>query len=174
MPTYRKVLAVVAGLSAIGCTQSGEAAAKAEGLAKLSPDAFSHDDQAAISDQGCLGSSGVLITANSIGPVGVGNPLRQLRQRCRVALINVPQAVAIQRPVLGVSVSGGLIVFTVEGRDSVVETVGSSSPAFRTSNGIGVGTPARGLSFRKGRVCFVRDSSQVTRVIISRKTLPCG
>ena len=174
MLTYWKALIVIIGLSAAaGCTQSGEAAAKTEGLAALSPDVFSHDDQAAISDQGCLGGSGVLITGTSIGPIAVGTPLRQLRQRCRVAMVNVPQSVAIQGPVLGVSVSGGLVVFTVAGKDSVVETVGSSNPAFRTANGIGVGTPARGLSFKKGRVCFVRDSTRITRVIISRRALTC-
>ena len=174
MPSYGRVFALLTGLLAAGaCTQSGEAAAKADDLARLSPDIFSHDDQQAISDQQCLGGAGVMITATSIGPVTVGTPLSRLRQRCRVALINVPQSVTIQEPVFGVSVAGGLIVFTVAGKDSVIETVGSSNPAFRTSNGIGVGTPARGLSFRKGRVCFVHDSTQITRILISRRTLAC-
>jgi hypothetical protein len=173
MRSYGKVLTLLLGLSASGCTQSGEAAAKEDDFARLSPEVFSHDDQAAIADQACLGNTGVLITATSIGPVAVGTPLSQLRKRCRVALIKVPQSVAIQGPVFGVSVTGGLIVFTVAGKDSVIETVGSSNPAFRTSNGIGVGTPARGLSVKKGRVCFVRDSTQVTRVIISRRPAAC-
>ena len=173
MRSYRKVLTVLLGLSATGCTQSGEAAAKGDDFASLSPEVFSHADQVAISDQRCLGNTGVLITATSIGPVAVGTPLGQLRKRCRVALIKVPQSVAIQGPVLGVSVSGGLIVFTVAGKDSVIETVGSSNPAFRTSNGIGVGTPAHGLSVKKGRACFVRDSIQITRVIISRRPVNC-
>ena len=154
-----------------GC-RDGEAA-NADDVARRSPDVFSHSDPAAISDQPCLGPTGVLITATSIGPVTVGTPLSRLRQRCRIAMVKVPQSVAIQGPVFGVSVTGGLIVFTVAGRDSLVETVGSSSPAFRTSNGIGVGAPARGLSFKKGRVCFVRDSIQVTRVIVSRRELTC-
>jgi hypothetical protein len=173
MPSYVKALAVVIGLAAAGCTNNGEAAANPDDVAKLSPDVFSHSDPVAISDQTCLGSNGVLITATSIGPVTVGTPLSRLRQRCPIALIKVPQSVAIQGPVLGVSVAGGLIVFTVAGKDSLIETVGSSNPAFRTSNGIGVGTPARGLSFRKGRVCFARDSTQVTRVIVSRRELTC-
>jgi len=173
MPRYGKVLTVLLCLVAADCTENGEAAAKADDFARLSPEVFSHDDQAAIADEACLGKAGVLITATSIGPVAVGTPLSQLRKRCRVALIKVPQSVAIQGPVLGVSVSGGLIAFTVVGKDSVIETVGSSNPAFRTSNGIGVGTPARGLSVRKGRVCFVRDSTQVTRVIISRRPVTC-
>ena len=173
MPNYGKVLAVIAGLSATSCTQSGESAAKADDLAKLSPDIFSHDDRVAITDQACLGGTGVLITANSIGPLTLGTPLSQVRKRCPVALVNVPQSVTIQGPVFGVSVAGGLIVFTVAGKDSVIETVGSSNPAFRTSNGIGVGTPARGLSFRKGRVCFAHDSTRITRVLISRRTLTC-
>jgi hypothetical protein len=172
MPSYGKVLAVIIALSTVeGCT--GGEAAKADDVTKLSPEVFSHDDQVAISDQACLNATGVLITAVSIGPVAVGTPLRQLRQRCPVAVIKVPQSVAIQGPVLGVSVTGGLIVFTVASKDSLIETVGSSSPAFRTSNGIGVGTPARGLTFRKGRACFVHDSTQVTRVIISRRELTC-
>ena len=173
MPSYGKVLTAVICLSAVGsCTQNGEAA-KANDVARLSPDVFSHDDQVAISDQPCLGPTGVLITGTSIGPVAVGTPLSRLRKRCPIAVIKVPQSVAIQEQVLGVSVTGGLIVFTVAGKDSLVETVGTSSPAFRTSNGIGVGTPARGLSFRKGRVCFVRDSIQVTRILISRRELTC-
>ncbi len=172
MPSYGKVLTVVLGLAMVGgCTDHD--AAHADDVAKLSPDVFSHDDQIAITDQPCLSSTGVLITATSIGPVAVGTSLSVLRQRCPVAMINVPQSVAIQGPVLGVSVTGGLIVFTVAGKDSLIETVGTSSPAFRTSNGIGVGTPARGLSFRKGRVCFLRDSIQITRIIISRRELPC-
>jgi len=173
MPSYRKVLAVIAGLACLGCTENGEAAAKADDLEKLSADAFSHDDQAAITDQGCLGRTGVLITATSIGPVAVGTPLNQLRRRCRIALIKVPESVATQGPVLGVSVSGGLIAFTVSGKDSIIETVGTSSPAFRTSNGIGAGSPARGLSLRNSRVCFVHDSSQITRVIVSRGAISC-
>jgi hypothetical protein len=173
MPSYGKVLVVFASLSVVGCTQDGEAAAKADDFARLSPDVFSHDDQAAIADQDCLGRTGVLITATSIGPVTVGTPLSQLRKRCRVASVNVPQSVAVQGPVMGVSAGGGLIVFTVAGKDSVIETAGSSNPAFRTSNGIGVGTAARGLSVRQPRVCFVRDSSRVTRVIVSRRALSC-
>lgn len=172
MPSYWKILAVIIAVSAVASCTDGEAA-KVDDRAKISPDAFSHDDQVAISDQPCLGPTGVLITAVSIGPVEVGTPLSRLRQHCRVAAIDVPQSVAIQGPMFGVSVTGGLIVFTVVGRDSLIETVGSSSPAFRTSNGIGVGTPARGLSFKKGRVCFIHDSTQVTRVIISRRELTC-
>jgi hypothetical protein len=172
MPSYSKVLTVIMGLSMVGGCTEGEAA-KANDVAKLSPDVFSHGDPVAISDQPCLEPKGVLITAASIGPVTVSTPLSRLRQRCRVAVIKVPQSLAIQEPVFGVSVTGGLIVFTVAGRDSLIETVGSSSPAFRTSNGIGVGTPSRGLTFRKGRVCFVHDSTQVTRVIISRRELTC-
>ena len=173
MPSYGKVLAALICLAATDCTRDGEAAVNADDVAKLSPDIFSHGDPVAISDQACLGPTGVLITAVSIGPVAVGTPLKQLRLRCPVAVINVPHSVAIQGPVLGVSVTGGLIAFTVVGKDSVIETVGSSSPAFRTSNGIGVGTPARGLSFRKGRVCFVHDATQITRVIVSRRELTC-
>ena len=173
MPSYGKVLAVFICLAAAGCSQDGEAAANSDDVAKLSPEVFSHGDPVAVGDQSCLSSNGVLITATSIGPVTVGTPLSRLRQRCRIALVKVPQSVAIQGPVLGVSVTGGLIVFTVAGKDSLIETVGSSNPAFRTSNGIGVGAPARGLSFRKGRVCFVRDSTRITRVIVSRRELTC-
>ena len=164
----------MAGLALIaGCTGNGDAAAKPDSAAALSPDVFSHTDPATIVDQPCLGSSGVLITANRIGPVAVGTPLSRLRRRCQIALVKVPSSVAIQGPVFGVSVTGGLIIFTVAGKDSVIETVGTSSAAFRTSNGIGVGTPSRGLSFNSGRVCFQRDSVQVTRVLISRRELPC-
>ena len=172
MPSYAKVLAVAIGLAAVGGCTDGEAA-RANDVAKLSPDVFSHDDQVAIGDQPCLGTTGVLITAASIGPVAVGTPLNRLRQRCPVAVIKVPQSVAINGPMLGVSVTGGLIVLTVAGKDSLIETVGTSSPAFRTTNGIGVGSLARGLSSKKGRVCFVHDSTQVIRIIISRRELAC-
>ena len=172
MPNYGKVRAVVAGLALAGC-RNGEAAPNPDDLMTLSPEIYSHADPAAIGDQSCLGSSGVLITARGIGPVSVGVPLSALRRRCQIALVKVPSSVAIKGPVFGVSVTGGLIIFTVAAKDSIIETVGTSSPAFRTSNGIGVGTPARGLSFKKGRVCFLHDTLQVTRVLISRHALGC-
>lgn len=175
MTSYRRVCRALS-LTAVafaGCSRGGDAAPKPEDLAALSPEVFSHGDQASIADESCLGNTGVLITANSIGPVTVGAPLSALRQRCQIALVKVPASVAIQGPVLGVSVSGGLIIFTVSGKDSVVETVASSSPAFRTSNGIGVGTPVLGLSFRRGRLCFRHDSTRVTEVFISRHGITC-
>lgn len=143
-------------------------------MAALAPDAFSHTDQAAINDRSCFSPDGVLITARSIGPVTVGTPLSKLRQRCEIAMVKVPSSMAIQGPVLGVSVGGGLILFTVSSRDSVIETAVSSSPAFRTSNGIGVGTPVRGLSYTAGRICFKHDSTQVTSIVISRHPITCG
>jgi hypothetical protein len=177
MPRCVKAYAVIvafAGLPMIqGCTQRGEAAPNPDDLATLSPDVFSHVDVAEIVDQRCIGTTGVLITASAIGPVTVGTPLSRLRQRCAITLVRVPPSVAIRGPVFGVSVSGGLIVFTVSGRDSVIETAGSASPAFRTSNGIGVDTPARGLSYKRGRVCFQRDSTRITRVFVSRHAITC-
>lgn len=174
MQSYGKAYVVLAGFAAItSCTRKGDAAANPDSAAALSPDVFSHTDPATIVDQPCLGSTGVVITADAIGPVSVGTPLSRLRRRCQIALVKVPTSVAIQGPVFGVSVTGGLIIFTVAGQDSVIETVGTSSPAFRTSNGIGVGTPSRGLSFSRGRVCFVHDAVQVSRVLISRAKLSC-
>jgi len=174
MQGYGKVCALLAGIAVItSCSRNGDGGANAGDTAALSPDVFSHTDPATIVDQPCLGNTGVLITANAIGPVRVGTPLSTLRHRCQIALVKVPSSVAIQGPVFGVSVTGGLIIFTVAGKDSVIETIGTSSPAFRTSNGIGVGTLSRGLSFSRGRVCFQRDSVQVTRVLISRRALSC-
>src|SRR5436305_14687166 len=112
MPSYRKVLTVIMGLSMVGGCTEGEAA-KANDVAKLSPEVFSHGDPVAISDQPCLAPTGVLITAASIRPVTVSTPWSRLRQRCRVAVINVPQALAIQEPLLGVSVTGGSLAFTL-------------------------------------------------------------
>jgi len=174
MQGYGRVCALLVGIAAIAsCSRNSGNEANAGDTAALSPDVFSHSDPATIVDQPCLGSTGVLITANAIGPVGVGTSLSRLRQRCQIALVKVPSSVAIHGPVFGVSVTGGLIIFTVAGKDSVIETIGTSSPAFRTSNGIGVGSPSRGLSFNKGRVCFQHDSIQVTRVLISRGELSC-
>ena len=174
MQSYGKVCALLAGITLIAsCSRNGDGDANPRDTAALSPDVFSHTDPATIVDQPCLGSAGVLITANAIGPVRLGAPLSRVRQRCQIALVKVPSSVAIQGPVFGVSVTGGLIIFTVAGKDSVIETVGTSSPAFRTANGIGVGSPSLGLSFSRGRVCFHRDSVQVTRVLISRGELSC-
>ena len=174
MSPYGKVFAIFTALAAIGGCRNGKAAPNPEAMATLSPDAFSHTDQAVVNDQSCLGEAGVLITANGIGPVGVGTRLSKLRQRCQIAMVKVPSSMAIQGPVLGISVGGGLILFTVSSKDSVIETAISSSPAFRTSNGIGVGTPARGLSYAAGRICFKHDSIQVTTVIISRHPINCS
>src|SRR4051812_10616227 len=106
MPSYSKVCLALASLSvAVGC-RNGEAAPNPEEMATLSPEVFSHTDQAVINDRSCLAGAGVLITANGIGPVVVGTPLSKLRRRCQIAMVKVPSSMAIQGPVLGVSVGG--------------------------------------------------------------------
>src|SRR5690242_6011263 len=174
MSSYGKAVTLAISLSGVMACRNGEAAPNPDEMATLSPEVFSHTDPAVINDQACLGGGGVLITANGIGPVTVGTTLSRLRKRCQIAMVKVPSSMAIQGPVLGVSVGGGLILFTVSSKDSLIETAVSSSPAYRTSNGIGVGTPVRGLSYAAGRICFKHDSTRVTSVVISRHPITCG
>src|SRR2546423_2085 len=140
----------------IACSDHGSANPPADELSKISPEIFSHADPTLPDDARCAGQDGIVIAATSIGPVHLNRPLKSLRQSCAVALIKVPASVAIKGPVLGVSVAGGLIVFTVSGKDSVIETAGTSSPAFRTEAGAGAGSGVRPLPPARSTTCFRR------------------
>lgn len=164
--------AMTATIAVFGCGDRGSSGPGTDELTKLSPEVFSHTDEASAEDAKCVDGDGILITATGIGPIQLGRQLKTIRARCAIALVKVPASVAIKGPVFGVSVSGGLILFTVAGTDSTVETAGTSSPAFRTRNGIGVGTtisqvpPIRTL-------CFKRASTRVIEVFASRRPLQC-
>lgn len=164
-------LALVVATTA--CRDHGSAGPSGDEWAKVSPESFSHTDAAYAQDETCSGPEGILISATSIGPVRLGRPLSSLRERCEIAQVKVPGSISISGPVLGVSVDGGLILFTVAGRDSAVQTAATSSAAFRTPNGIGVGSSIKTFAPRTSSLCFRRDSARVTAVLISRRPGRC-
>jgi hypothetical protein len=164
---------LIATALALGCRDRGPPDPNADELARLSPEVFSHADEASAEDARCLGAEGILISATSIGPVRLGRTLQSLRQSCPITQVKVPATTHVEGPVLGISASGGLILFTVAGNDSAVTTAGTSSPGFRASNGVGVGSVVRETPARAGTVCFKRDSGKVDEVFISRRPLKC-
>src|SRR5256714_622702 len=158
----------------LACSDRGSGNPPAEELSRISPETFSHADPTLPDEERCTGQDGILISATSIGPVRLDRPLKALRQRCDIALVKVPASVAIKGPVLGVSVGGGLIVFTVSGKDSVIETAGTSSPAFRTETGLGVGSGIGQLPPARSTICFRRGFVKGIEVFILRRFLSCG
>ena len=173
MPILRRLTALAGALAAIACGDRGGREPSASDLAKLSPEIFSHTDAAYVRDGRCGDGEGVLISAESLGPVRLGRSVKALRARCAVASVKVPASFPIEGPALGVSFGGGLIVFTVAGRDSAIQTAGTTSPVFRTPTGIGVGSSGRGFSSAGGPLCFRRDSTQVIEILISRRPMKC-
>jgi hypothetical protein len=157
----------------LACGDRGPRQPTADELAKISPENFSHFDPAYADDEGCGSAEGILVSTQNIGPVRLGRPLKALRERCAIAMVKVPGSLGIQGPVLAVSHGGGLILFTVAGKDSAIQTAGTTSPAFRTPTGIGVGSSSKGISPNKGSLCFRRDSVQIIEVLISRRALKC-
>ncbi|MFL5602132.1 MAG: hypothetical protein ACJ77R_01815 [Gemmatimonadaceae bacterium] len=173
MSSPSRLNALALAFMMMSCGDGRPPSPTADELANLSPEVFSHGDPAFAEAAECIGRDGILISRTGIGPVQIGRPLRVLRERCPIAYLKVPASVGIQGPVLGISASGGLIVFTIAGRDSAVETIATSSPAFRTPDGVGVGTDVRGLPPDKGSLCFKRDSLQVVRVLVARRAPRC-
>lgn len=173
MSTLRKIAAVAGAFAAIACRTDASMEGGADELATLSPETFSHSDAVYADDEKCGATDGVLISPQSIGPVKLGRTLRELRERCEIAMVKVPGSIAVQGPVLAVSLSGGLILFTVAGKDSAIQTAGTSSPAFRTATGIGVGTSGPRLPSRLGSLCFRRDSLRIIEVLLSRRPIRC-
>jgi hypothetical protein len=159
-------------IAALGCGDRGSAGPGSDELSKVSPEIFSHTDEASAGDARCVDGDGILISPTGIGPIRLGRPLGIIRDRCAIALVKVPASFAIKGPVLGVSVGGGLILFTIAGRDSAVQMAATSSPAFRTSNGIGVGTNIGRLP-RSGTLCYKRQSTRVIEVFVSKRPLRC-
>ena len=172
MTTVRVSLALIAS-TLIACGDRRSAGRPTDELSKIPAETFSHGDPTLSDDEKCAGQDGVLISSTSIGPVHLGRPLRSLRKSCDIALLKVPASIAIRGPVMGVSVVGGLIVFTVSGNDSVIETAGTSSPAFRTETGLGVSSKAQVL-INASTLCFRRDSVKVIEVFVSRRSLSCS
>jgi hypothetical protein len=160
-------------MAIIGCGDHGSAGPGTDEWARTSPEIFSHTDALYVEDEKCAGQDGILISATSIGPVRLGRPLGTLRARCEIAPVKVPGSLSINGPVLAISVDGGLILFTVAGHDSVIQTAGTSSPAFRTPNGIGVGSRVKKSAPRKSSVCFRLDSDRIAGVLISRRPRVC-
>jgi hypothetical protein len=173
MQILTRLTALAVALAVLGCGDRAPRQPTRDELAKISPETFSHFDPAYADDQGCVGTEGILISTQSIGPVRLGSPLKSLRQRCAIAMVKVPGSLGIQGPVLAVSLGGGLILFTVAGKDSAIQTAGTTSPAFRTPNGIGVGSSSKGIRPSKGSLCFRRDSVEITEVLISRRPMKC-
>jgi hypothetical protein len=124
-------------------------------------------------DAKCAGQDGTLVSSTSIGPVHLGRTLGSLRESCPIAMVKVPASMAIKGPVLGVSVDGGLILFTVAGKDSAVEWARTSSPVFRTRDSLGVGSTLRVTPPTAGTLCFRRDSATVVEILVSRRVTRC-
>jgi hypothetical protein len=173
MSTLRTMTALTGAIVAIACRDRASAGPSAKDLSALSPEIFSHTDAAYVDDEKCGGAEGILISSASIGPVRLGGKLKDLRARCEVGVVKVPGSIAVQSPVLEVSVGGGVILFTVAGKDSTVQTAGTTSPAFRTPRGVGVGSGAKKLQPQTGPLCFRRDSLRVIEVMISRRKIKC-
>jgi hypothetical protein len=173
MPTLRTMTALTGALVAMACRDRGSAGPSANDLSALSPEIFSHTDAAYVDDEKCGGAEGIVISSGSIGPVRLGGRLKDLRARCEVGVVKVPGSIVVQAPVLEVSVGGGVILFTVAGKDSTVQTAGTTSPAFRTLGGVGVGSGARKLQAQRGQLCFRRDSTRVIEVLMSRRKIKC-
>src|SRR5437016_4401976 len=162
-----RIRALAGVLTLIACGDRGARNPTPDELENVSPEVFSHGDPTLADRERCAGQDGVIISATSIGPVHLGRPLRSLRQSCDIALLKVPPSVEIKGPVMGVLVDGGLIAFTVSGQDSVVETAGTSSPAFRTETGLGVGSSVAQISARTPTPCFRQDSARIVEVFVS-------
>jgi hypothetical protein len=173
MPSSTGIRVLLATLLAISCRDRGAAGPSTDELSKLSPEMFSHADEASVEDSRCLAVDGILISPSSIGPIRLGRKLESLRQSCAVATVKVPASAGITGPVFGVSASGGLILFTIAGRDSAIETAGTSNPGFRTPRGVGVGSSVREIPAGPSTICFKHDSVRVTEVLISRRRLKC-
>jgi hypothetical protein len=173
MPSSTGIRVLVAALVAIGCRDRGAGGPSTDELSKLSPEMFSHADEASVEDAGCLAADGILISPISIGPVRLGRKLQSLRQSCAVAMVKVPASSGIKGPVFGVSASGGLILFTIAGRDSAIETAGTSNPGFRTPSGVGVGSSVREIPPAARTLCFKHNSVRVSEILISRRPLKC-
>jgi hypothetical protein len=173
MSIAKSRVAFVLALAIIGCGDHGSAGPSTGEWATTSPEVFSHTGAAYVEDEKCTGQDGILISATSIGPVRLGRPLSTLRVRCEIAQVKVPGSLSINGPVLAISVDGGLILFTVAGHDSAVRTAGTSSPAFRTPNGIGVGSRIRTSPARRSSICFRKDSDRITGVLVSRRPRIC-
>src|SRR5947207_5144184 len=169
----QRVYALAAVLILIACGDRGSRNPSPDELGNVSPEIFSHGDPTLPDKERCAGQDGIVISGTSIGPVHLGRPLRSLRQSCDIALLKVPPSVAIKGPVMGVLVDGGLIAFTVSGQDSVVETAGTSSTAFRTETGLGVGSSVAQIPARTPTPCFRQDSARIVEVFVSRKALTC-
>jgi hypothetical protein len=150
MSMPKNIAAVAGAFLALACANDMTKGPSADELAALSPEAFSHSDAVYADDEKCGATNGVLVSPQSIGPVRLGRTLRDLRERCEIAMVKVPGSIAVRGPVLAVSLSGGLILFTVAGKDSAIQTAGTSSPAFRTANGVGVGSSGARLPSRVG------------------------
>lgn len=169
----KNLTALAGAFLALACASDISKGPSSDELATLSPEAFSHTDAVYADDEKCGAADGVLISPQSIGPVRLGRTLSELRGRCDIAMVKVPGSITVQGPVLAVSLSGGLILFTVAGKDSAIQTAGTSSPAFRTASGIGVGSSGARLPSRLGSTCFRRDSIRIVEVLLSRRPMRC-
>lgn len=123
-------------------------------LAHLSPESFSRTAAHGYEESRCADGAGILITPTAIGPAKIGTRIAALRKSCVTR-----RAGSAMSGELLISPGGGEIALTVTGRDSVVVRAQTAHPAFRTENGIGVGTTMRELHESYGAGCIGADSS---------------
>src|SRR3954468_18770546 len=105
MPSSTGISVLLATLVAISCRDRGAAGPSTDELSKLSPEMFSHADEASVDDARRPVADWILISASSIGPIRLGRKLQSLRQSCAVAMVKVPASAGITGPVFGVSAS---------------------------------------------------------------------
>src|SRR5256885_2862361 len=122
MSILTRLTALATAAMVLSCGDRAPRQPTPDELARISPETFSHFDAAYADDKGCGGGEGILISTQSIGPVRLGRPLKALRERCAIAMVKVPGSLGIEGPVLAVSHGGGLILFTVAGKDSAIQT----------------------------------------------------
>lgn len=145
--------AVLAGCSRDAAADFGKTPGAAE-MAHVSPENFSRTTGHHYEERRCADDAGILITAGAIGPARIGSRISTIRKNCVTRAADRGTGARIV-----ISPAGGEVTLTVSGRDSVVTRAETSDPAFRTEDGLGIGTPVQALHSRYGAGCAGPDSS---------------
>ena len=144
---------VLAACSRDGGDDFGKTPGAAE-MAHVSPENFSRTEGHDYEERRCAGDAGILITAGAIGPARIGTRISAMRKNCATRATGLGANGEIV-----ISPAGGDVILTVAGRDSSVTRAETTDPAFRTEDGLGVGSPVQALHMRYGAGCAGTDSS---------------